>query len=98
MRAPMAASRPPRVAVALGLFVPEMSTDGEVDGRACGSAQPPRTAATSAIATNERTMRPSYERHEKLVRDMTLVPQRRWLLPETHVASVPDGIAPLVAR
>ena len=26
---------------------------------------------------------------------MTLTPQRRWLLPDVHVSSVPDGIAPL---
>jgi single-stranded-DNA-specific exonuclease len=29
---------------------------------------------------------------------MTLVPQRRWLLPEYRAVDAPDGIAPLVAR
>jgi single-stranded-DNA-specific exonuclease len=29
---------------------------------------------------------------------MTLVPQRRWLLPEHRLVDAPDGIAPLIAR
>src|SRR5947207_2204742 len=29
---------------------------------------------------------------------MTLVPQRRWLLPDDRAVDAPDGIAPLVAR
>jgi len=36
--------------------------------------------------------------HEKLVREMTLTAQRRWILPEHRSVDAPDGIAPLVAR
>src|SRR5712692_4623464 len=36
--------------------------------------------------------------HEKLERYMTLMPQRRWILPRESRVDAPDGIAPLVAR
>ena len=50
------------------------------------------SSTTALMSTIVRTW------HEKLVRDMTLTPLRRWLLPDIRSIDAPAGIAPLVAR